>query len=382
MEKDIITAIRAIRSNTSFVTTKSKERKPILRDIYDYLKESQQLICENEYQEMIQNLEDQGIIYKREGKSYYHVRDDYQDEGKYSVISNNSIEKITDDNIDDTVTKMPSDRNLIDMIKESVYEEKIRNSELIEYLKGQIKFFQDELRQKNIVINKLLEKEALVEIIETRRERGSATNTKSNIKHQIQNSGKKVNEPIINQKIITENKRNSNCDNKPNDNYTPSIEIIGDSHLNAINPKGLSKKNNITVRNHPGSTTEDLKSFIIPSIKKKRDVIVIRSGTNDLTKGINTIDNLNWIVNRIRKNSAHTKIVISSLLTRKDIKELDKKVKDMNVQLKAFCDENIIEYLCNDNIDESNLGVKKLHLSKKGSGNFARNFIECMRKFY
>ena len=204
MEKDIITAIRAIRSNTSFVTTRSKERKPILRDIYDYLEESQQLICENEYLEMIQNLEDQGIIYKRDGKSYYHVRDDYQDEGKYSVISNNSIEKITDDNIDDTVTKMPSDRNLIDMIKESMCEEKIRNCELIEYLKGQIKFFQDELREKNIVINKLLEKEALVEIIETRRERGSVTNTKSNIKHQIQNSGKKVNEPIINQKIITD----------------------------------------------------------------------------------------------------------------------------------------------------------------------------------
>ena len=198
-----------------------------------------------------------------------------------------------------------------------------------------------------------MEKEALVEIIETRRERGGVTNTKSNIKHQIQNSDKKVNEPIINQKIMTENKRNSNCDNKRNDNYTPSIEIIGDIHLNAINPKGLSKKNNIIVRNHPGSTTEDLKSFIIPSIKKKRDVIVIHPGTNGLTKGINTIDNLHWIVNRIRKNSAHTKIVISSLLTR------NKKVEDMNVQLKAFCDENIIEYLCNDNIDESNLGVKK-----------------------
>ena len=54
----------------------------------------------------------------------------------------------------------------------------------------------------------------------------------------------------------------------------------------------------------------------------------------------------------------------------------------MNIQLKAFCKENIIEYLCNDNIDESNLGVKKLHLSKKVSGKFVRNFIECMCKYY
>ena len=110
-------------------------------------------------------------------------------------------------------------------------------------------------------------------------------------------------------------------------------------------------------------------------------MIIIHTGTNDFMNGINTIENLQRIVNKITKNSAHT-IVISSLLIRMDKKEFDKIVKDMNIQLKAFCKENIIEYLCNHNIDESNLGVKKLHLSKKGSGKFARNFIECMRKCY
>ena len=30
-------------------------------------------------------------------------------------------------------------------------------------------------------------------------------------------------------------------------NNIPNIEIIGDSHLNAINPKGLSKHNNVIV---------------------------------------------------------------------------------------------------------------------------------------
>ena len=49
----------------------------------------------------------------------------------------------------------------------------------------------------------------------------------------------------------------------------PTIEIIDDSQLNAINPKGLSKKNNITVRNHPGSTTKDLKMFYYSLIKKE-----------------------------------------------------------------------------------------------------------------
>ena len=71
------------------------------------------------------------------------------------------------------------------------------------------------------------------------------------------------------------------------------IEIIGDSHLNALNPKGLSKHNNIIARNHPGSTTEDLKSYIVPSIQKQRDAIVIHSGSNDISSNdADTIGNL------------------------------------------------------------------------------------------
>ena len=132
----------------------------------------------------LETLEDQGIIYKRDGKRYYHVRDDYEDDVKDIVI--NTHGQITDENNDETGNNNPSSRNLIDMIKENMYEEKLRNSDLIDYLKEQIKFFQDELREKNKVINKLLEKEASYEKIETSRERSTLTNIKSNIKHQIQ----------------------------------------------------------------------------------------------------------------------------------------------------------------------------------------------------
>ena len=81
----------------------------------------------------------------------------------------------------------------------------------------------------------------------------------------------------------------------------PTIEFIEDSHLNTINPKGLSNKNNVIVRNHPGCTTEDLMSYIVPKIKKKRDAIDIHCGENDLTNDKNTIQNLQSIVNKIRR---------------------------------------------------------------------------------
>ena len=85
-----------------------------------------------------------------------------------------------------------------------------------------------------------------------------------------------------------------------------------------VNPKGLSNKNNVIVRNHPGCTTEDLMSYIVPTIKKKRDAIIIHCGA----------------------------------------------------------------IMSNDNIDELCLGIKKFHLSRKGSGIFPRNLIDYMKKVY
>ena len=76
-----------------------------------------------------------------------------------------------------------------------------------------------------------------------------------------------INDKAISKKLSTKDKLTPQQPNNEG-NKILKIEIIGDSHLNALNPKGLSKHNNIIVRNHPGSTTEDLKGFIVLSIKK------------------------------------------------------------------------------------------------------------------
>ena len=58
------------------------------------------------------------------------------------------------------------------------------------------------------------------------------------------------------------------------------------------------------------------------------------------------------------------------------------KVRDLNAKLKSFCDEMLIDYISHENIDELCLGIKKPHLSKKGSSIFARNLIDYMKKLY
>ena len=62
---------------------------------------------------------------------------------------------------------------------------------------------------------------------------------------------------------------------------------------------------------------------------------------------------------KIIKKSPSSKIAISSVIKRMDRKNLDKKVTARNEKLKKFCDVNKIDFINNDNLDESCLGQKK-----------------------
>ena len=86
--------------------------------------------------------------------------------------------------------------------------------------------------------------------------------------------------------------------------------------MNNIAPHGISQKGNVAISNHSGATSEDIIEKIKPVIKKKPDLIIIHIGTNDVTKNVDTIINLQTIINRVKKKTATTEIVISSILQR------------------------------------------------------------------
>ena len=69
-----------------------------------------------------------------------------------------------------------------------------------------------------------------------------------------------------------------------------------------------------------------------------------------------------------------TTIAVSSVVTRHDINNIEKAVSKLNNDLKHFCEDNLIHYLCIDNIDDSCLGKAKLHPDKKGKAQLAINF--------
>ena len=177
----------------------------------------------------------------------------------------------------------------------------------------------------------------------------------NNFKNVTQNnSPKKKKSPIKNRlntdrKIINDKK----------------VVIIGDSMLNGLVEKGF-KDNNVSIKAHSGASTEDIFHHIKPEINKSPDLIIIHGGTNDLSKNIKTIDNYKMMHDYVKLHSPSTKVAISALTTRKDKHGMDKKVKESNSRLKRFAVKNDIDYISNDNIDDSCLSPKKLHLNKKG----------------
>ena len=152
--------------------------------------------------------------------------------------------------------------------------------------------------------------------------------------------------------------------------------------LNNIESNGISNKGNVKVLGISGCTSLDMKDHANPLINRQKDVLIFHIGSNDLTKNIDTLPNLQSIVNKIKKKSAHTRIAFSSLITRKDYRNGEVDVIDLNNNLRAFCDENFIDFIDNSNIDESCLGKKGLHPNKKGKSNMARNFIDYLNYIY
>ena len=155
--------------------------------------------------------------------------------------------------------------------------------------------------------------------------------------------------------------------------FTNKVVIIGDSMLNNIKSRGLCKSKKVDVLNFSGATSEDILTKI-DVLDEKPASLIVHVGTNDLTNEINLLSNAKKIVNKIKKKSPNTVVTFSNIIVRKDKRNLEKARADTNSRLKNFCPQKNINLIPNDNVKE-HLGVKKLHLNRKGNSVFAKNLL-------
>ena len=95
--------------------------------------------------------------------------------------------------------------------------------------------------------------------------------------------------------------------------------IVGDSLVKYLRREKLSsKKNNVKVITHPGSTTKDMLDYIKQIARKKPDTLIIHTGTNDLSNGVNTMKKVRKLVKVVCEidESQKIKIGFSSVIYR------------------------------------------------------------------
>ena len=78
-----------------------------------------------------------------------------------------------------------------------------------------------------------------------------------------------------------------------------NVFVVGDSMLNNISERGISKQHSVKVRNFPGATTEGINEEIDDILQSKLDLVIINAGTNDLATKINYLNNLRKILKKL-----------------------------------------------------------------------------------
>ena len=150
------------------------------------------------------------------------------------------------------------------------------------------------------------------------------------------------------------------------------VTITGDSLIKYLRCDNLSSKNN-DVNTHPESTTVDMLDYIKPTVRRKPDVLVIHTGTNDLTNGVNTMKEVRQLVKCVKEldKEEEVKIGFLSVINRSG-RNLEKGIIDPNHKLMWYCEGNHL-FIDNNNINKSCLNNSKLHLNHEGTNILCQN---------
>ena len=144
---------------------------------------------------------------------------------------------------------------------------------------------------------------------------------------------------------------------------------------------GLSTNERVVSKSFSGATCKDMKHYIVPTLEKKPDELILHIGTNDLKDRApkEIVRDIMALKEFVVKSSPQTKVTISELVLRTDDKKLNDKVKNVNELLKKSCDNNNLSIIGHADIDGQCINQSGVHLNKKGTSLFALSIIKHLR---
>ena len=155
--------------------------------------------------------------------------------------------------------------------------------------------------------------------------------------------------------------------------------ILGDSIIQNLQGYKLGKETNqrVVVKSFSGATTQDMKSYIQPTIDNAPDRICLHIGTNDLkSKAPDDIANAIVDLAKTIQSTCGAEVVLSELTTRKDVHK--ESIKSVNKLLIKYSKQHQWSLVRHSNITEKGLNRGGLHLTKQGNELLYKNFASCL----
>ena len=197
--------------------------------------------------------------------------------------------------------------------------------------------------------------------------RNSNTNGKTNIQTTSykKNDKRTVHRDNDDSNLIKQQSANSSTVKK-------EVFIIGDSMIKYVNGREVSRNNSVKVRSHPGATADDFNHYVRPTVRKKPNLIIIHSGTNDIQNNVNTLQKIRKVISSIKEYDTddNIKIALSSIIHRSD-HDFEDKINETNRKLENLCKGKGMIFINNSNIDST-------CLNKSGTFSLMKTFSKAV----
>ena len=95
-------------------------------------------------------------------------------------------------------------------------------------------------------------------------------------------------------------------------------------------------------------------------------VLVIHTGTNNLTDGVYTMEKVRKLVKVLREIDESEVYIRFSSVIYYEYKDLEDERNEVNMKFKKYCEGKGLAFIENVSINELGLNNSKLHLNKKG----------------
>ena len=164
----------------------------------------------------------------------------------------------------------------------------------------------------------------------------------------------------------------------------PTVSLVGDSFIKGIRKQEINRSvrhMNTFVKTFPGATTDDMESYIIRTLKREPDYLIIHCGTNDLRR-----DEPEVIVKKITKLAINSKktirnVAVSSILARGDSDLMEGKRLQVNSILEESLAGDQISFIRHETLDQNwqyLLFEDGIHLNNEGTNVLGSSFVNYL----